>query len=156
MNKIKTIVLLIIIFSFGSTQVYPQSISENYKLVTDVFDESGGPSQSINFKVKVSSTGQPSPTGEEVSTNFKMRGGYVYSLSVLHGDANADGSVNSADVAWLINYLFISGPEPILLEAGDVNGDRIINSSDIAYLINYLFVDGPPPGDSPKSLSGDV
>ena len=28
------------------------------------------------------------------------------------GDANCDGVVNSADVVYLINYLFINGPPP--------------------------------------------
>lgn len=153
MNRVKTIVFLIIIFSWGSAQVYPESGSENFKIVTDVLDQLGGASQSNNFKMRVCSSGQSSPLGDQASPHFKMRGGYIYSLSVFHGDANADGSINSADVIYLMNYLFIGGPEPIPLEAGDVNGDRIINSADVVYLINYLFVSGPPPGDPPKSLS---
>jgi len=63
------------------------------------------------------------------------------------GDANGDGVINSADVTYLINYLFKSGSEPVPWEAGDTNSDGIINSSDIVYLINYLFRGGPPPGD---------
>jgi hypothetical protein len=61
------------------------------------------------------------------------------------GDANGDGVINSADVSYLINYLFIAGPPPVPLEAGDANGDGMVNSADVAYLINYLFVGGPPP-----------
>lgn len=62
------------------------------------------------------------------------------------GDVNGDGLVNSADVVYLITYLFVSGPAPYPLEAGDANCDSNINSADAAYLINYLFVNGPPPG----------
>jgi len=62
------------------------------------------------------------------------------------GDANADGVINSADVVYLIDYLFKGGPPPEPLEAGDVNCDQIINSADVVYLINYLFKGGPPPG----------
>jgi hypothetical protein len=61
------------------------------------------------------------------------------------GDANGDGLINSADVVYLINYLFKGGPAPVPLEAGDCNGDGIINSADVVYLINYLFKGGPPP-----------
>jgi hypothetical protein len=62
------------------------------------------------------------------------------------GDANGDGMINSADVVYLINYLFVAGPTPIpRLEAGDVNCDGAVNSADVVYLINYLFVAGPPP-----------
>jgi hypothetical protein len=64
----------------------------------------------------------------------------------LHGDANGDGLINSADIAYLINYLFIGGPAPEPLVAGDANCDGVVNSADVAYLINYLFVGGPPPG----------
>ena len=63
----------------------------------------------------------------------------------LCGDCNADGVINSADVVYLINYLFIGGPAPELLEAGDVNCDGTINASDVVYLINYLYIGGPPP-----------
>jgi len=63
----------------------------------------------------------------------------------LTGDANADGQINSADVSYLINYLFVGGPAPQLWQAGDANCDGTINSADVVYLINYLFVGGPPP-----------
>ena len=66
--------------------------------------------------------------------------------AVLCGDANRDGVINSADVVYLINYLFKNGPAPDPLSIGDVNGDEIINSADVVYLINYLFKSGPPPG----------
>ncbi len=61
------------------------------------------------------------------------------------GDVNGDGVVNSADVVYLINYLFIGGPAPEPLEEGDVNCDSTINVVDVVYLINYLFIGGPPP-----------
>jgi len=67
-------------------------------------------------------------------------------VRLIPGDANGDGVINSADISYLINYLFVSGPAPHPLEAGDANCDGNINSADVACLINYLFVNGPPPG----------
>ena len=67
--------------------------------------------------------------------------GYSY----LRGDVNNDRVVNGADVVYLINYLFISGPSPDIFGSGDVNGDSVINAADIVYLINFLFIGGPPP-----------
>jgi parallel beta-helix repeat protein len=62
------------------------------------------------------------------------------------GDASGDGSINSADIVRLINYLFIGGPEPWpALCIGDVNTDGSVNSADVSYLINYIFVGGPGP-----------
>ncbi|MCJ7577295.1 MAG: dockerin type I repeat-containing protein [candidate division Zixibacteria bacterium] len=61
------------------------------------------------------------------------------------GDANGDSSVNAVDVVFLINYLFIGGPEPCVCEAVDCNNDGVINAVDVVYLINYLFIHGPAP-----------
>ena len=80
------------------------------------------------------------------------RNGYIAcfsggSVSLICGDCNNDGIVDVGDVVYLINYLFIGGPEPVPdLCVGDVNGDGIVNISDVVYLINYLFINGPPPG----------
>jgi len=63
----------------------------------------------------------------------------------IRGDANGDGDINSADVVYLINYLFKHGSPPQPWEAGDVNCDQAINSADVVYLINYLFKGGPAP-----------
>lgn len=67
-------------------------------------------------------------------------------LTYLPGDASGDRVINSADVVYLVNYLFIGGPAPQPWQAGDVNCDGTINSVDVVYLVNYLFISGPPPG----------
>jgi hypothetical protein len=73
-----------------------------------------------------------------------------FRFSVFHcirGDVNGNGVINSTDVVYLINYLFIGGPAPVpYLETGDTNCDGLINVTDVVYLINYLFIGGPPPG----------
>ena len=73
-------------------------------------------------------------------------GSAILTVLFMRGDVNADGVINVSDVVYLINYLFISGPAPVPLEAGDVNCDDHVNVSDVVYLINYLFISGPPPG----------
>ncbi len=64
---------------------------------------------------------------------------------VACGDANADGEVNVADVVYLINYIFKSGPPPASDWASDANGDGNVNVGDAVYLINYIFRSGPAP-----------
>jgi hypothetical protein len=66
--------------------------------------------------------------------------------SFARGDANGDGEINSGDIVYLINYLFIGGPAPSPLEAGDADCNGKIDASDVIFLINYLFIDGPAPG----------
>lgn len=69
----------------------------------------------------------------------------VYGKKFLRGDVNADGVVNTVDVVYLINYLYIHGPAPVPWRAGDVDADGTITAADVVYLINYLFIGGPPP-----------
>lgn len=69
--------------------------------------------------------------------------GYWY----FRGDVNGDRIVNIADGVYLINYLFIGGASPELLESGDVDGNGGINIGDVVCLINYLFLGGPPPAE---------
>ena len=62
------------------------------------------------------------------------------------GDATGDGVINVADVMYMINYLYRSGPPPVSFEAGDANCDGDHGILDIVLLINYLYKGGPPPG----------
>lgn len=92
------------------------------------------PSDSCLVSVSDAEDGNPSDKSDNFFTIFRA------------GDANSDGWTNSADIVYLINYLFISGPSPVPLKAGDCNLDGVANSADVAYLINFLFIGGPPPG----------
>jgi subtilisin family serine protease len=71
--------------------------------------------------------------------------GYAY----IPGDANADGSVNSGDVTFLVRYLKGLGPAPASpFYRGDANGDCLVLGADVVYLVNYF-----KGGDSP--IRGD-
>ncbi|MGB2698048.1 MAG: C1 family peptidase [Candidatus Zixiibacteriota bacterium] len=61
------------------------------------------------------------------------------------GDVNADGGVGIADVVYLVNYIWRSGPEPYIMEAADVNCNWFVNEADVVFLVNYLFRSGPEP-----------
>jgi hypothetical protein len=61
----------------------------------------------------------------------------------LNGDVDGSGTVDVADVFYLINYLFASGPPP--LGCSDANGDSHIDVTDVFFLVNYLFAGGPAP-----------
>src|SRR5258707_6287472 len=58
-------------------------------------------------------------------------------------DPNGDAAVDPADVFYLVNYLFSSGPVPKGVAgpvvSGDANGDGVVDPADIFYLVNYLF-----------------
>jgi hypothetical protein len=61
------------------------------------------------------------------------------------GDCNADDIVNASDIIYLVNYIFKSGPAPVILLHGDVNCSDVINSADIIYMVSYVFKSGPSP-----------
>jgi hypothetical protein len=82
-------------------------------------------------------------------------GGNITVLPYLAGDPNHDGTVNSSDIVYLINYLFKGGPQPDPLESGDMNCDEEVNSADVVYLINYLFKNGPVPCAPPMGFLTD-
>lgn len=74
---------------------------------------------------------------------------------IARGDCDGDGNINVADLLYLINYLFRSGPAPNPLEVGDVDCDSFETVNDVVYLINYLFKSGIQPacGFRTKSLN---
>ncbi|MCC6477207.1 hypothetical protein IT157_09150 [bacterium] len=56
-----------------------QSSSENFTLTKSVIDAGGGASASTNFAL-VSAFGQPTPIGEQTSTNFDLYAGFLTPL----------------------------------------------------------------------------
>lgn len=62
------------------------------------------------------------------------------------GDVNNDGSINVADMIYLIVHLYQFGPPPPAgMTAGDVNCDNAVNLVDVTYLFKHLFHSGPAP-----------
>jgi hypothetical protein len=93
-------------------------------------------------------------TNPDTSTGTLV-GGYQYNPQVF--DPNGDGTITSADIFYLVNYLFMNGPAPsgpggVL--SGDANGDGVVSSADIFYLVNYLFLGGQKP-NIPSALPGN-
>ncbi len=58
------------------------------------------------------------------------------------GDANADSSVNIADVTTMIQRIFNSGPPLLCPLDTDANGDGAFNISDVTTMISHIFGDG--------------
>jgi hypothetical protein len=104
-------------------------VISGFPIVADTFD----------FTVRVTDSSAPSDTDSQELYIIMEPGSFI------RGDVNLDGEVNVGDVTYLINYVFLAGPQPIPWESGDVNCDGQVDIADVMYLINYLFIDGPPP-----------
>jgi glucose/arabinose dehydrogenase len=84
--------------------------------------------------------------GQDGSLYYLSHNGSVVRVrwdAVLKGDVNGDGATTTADVFYLINYLYGGGPAPV--QGGDVDGNAVINPADLTYLINYLYAHGSTP-----------
>ena len=66
-------------------------------------------------------------------------------LECTCGDVNADGNVGLVDIVYMINWMFLGGPDLCPPIMGDVDLNRGVGLSDIVYLINYVFQGGADP-----------
>jgi predicted RNase H-like HicB family nuclease len=66
-------------------------------------------------------------------------------MTYYRGDADGSENISILDVAYIINYLYKSGPAPIPESAGDSDCNGALNILDGTYLVNYLYKNGPPP-----------
>ncbi|MBD3402606.1 hypothetical protein GF420_06900 [candidate division GN15 bacterium] len=72
------------------------------------------------------------------------------------GDVTLDGETDLADLLYLVNRLFLGGPDIEPLFTGDVNGNCAVDLADVIYLANSLFLGGAPPvpGCDPELVTG--
>ncbi len=63
-------------------------------------------------------------------------------------DYNFSGS-DVADLSYLVDYLFRSGPAPPCPEEADVDASGATDVVDLTYLVDYLFKGGPAPAPCP-------
>ena len=77
-----------------------------------------------------------------------------YPAEFIRGDANYNGRVTISDPVYLLNYLFVQGPEPPCGDAADANDDGALDLSDAIAMLKYLFAGGEIPPPSPPGPPG--
>ena len=113
-----------------------------------VISSGGTEGASTNFSLK-GTLGQTT-VGFGESPSYGLSHGFWQTFGCctgIRGNVDGDGSdaINVADLTYLVDYLFFSGPAPPCLEESDVNGSGAINVADLTYLVDYLFFGGPAP-----------
>ncbi len=73
----------------------------------------------------------------------------VAGCCVIRGDIDHSGvlPIDIADLVYLVDYMFNSGPEPECPEEGNVDaiGGELIDIADLVYLVDFMFNQGPAP-----------
>lgn len=73
---------------------------------------------------------------------------------VGRGDANADGSVNVADLAAIVNYIMGKADKNYDKDLADVNRDGSVNVADIAAVVNVILYGSiTPPAKARQQMT---
>ncbi len=99
----------------------------------------------------------PSSLPHNVTFSYDSFGNKIGASQAHRFDPNGDGIMNSSDIFYLVNFLFLHGPQPrgpAGFLSGDSNDDGLVNSSDIFFLVNFLFLGGPAPSIPIEALPG--
>ncbi len=60
-------------------------------------------------------------------------------------DGDLSDNIDIADLVYLADYMFNSGPPPPVSAEADVDGSGLLDIADLVYLADYMFNGGPPP-----------
>jgi len=110
-------------------------------------DGYGNPGYPANTCPEDNCPGQYNPGQEDTDGDGV---GDICSCCEMRGDINHDGKpdIDITDLVYLINFMFLSGPEPPCTEESDVDGFYDGNTiADLVYIVSYMFQggDAPPP-----------
>ncbi|HSG99588.1 MAG TPA: choice-of-anchor B family protein, partial [candidate division Zixibacteria bacterium] len=70
---------------------------------------------------------------------------------VVPGDADHSGTLNIADVSFVIGFIFSGGAAPPCQAEADADGSGSVNIADVSYVIAFIFSGGPAPTACPGS-----
>lgn len=131
-------------FGMYVDDIYPVQKFDSVVVVASGSDTeqtlTGYPAGTYSFRVQTEDAQGQLSTSQTLS--FTYESGPTYMI----GDVNETNTITSADIIYLVGYVFKSGPAPLPeWQAGDVDASGAVTSADIVYLVNYVFRDGPPP-----------
>jgi len=68
-------------------------------------------------------------------------------FSFLCGNIDGDAglTITIEDLVYLVQYMFVNGPDPNPIEAADVDCSGTLDIGDLVYMVGYMFTGGPEP-----------
>lgn len=81
---------------------------------------------------------------------------YEQSCCTQVADINQDGRVDALDLMYLVEWMWMSGPEIPCPEEANVDGNGQVDAMDLAYFVEWLWAGGPAPvGCNPVDVQGE-
>ena len=71
------------------------------------------------------------------------------------GDSDGSGAINITDGIFVLNFLFLGGPNPPCGDAADADDSGLHNITDGIFILNFLFLGGPNP-PAPAACGDDT
>lgn len=97
------------------------------------------PATPFEVRFRFVSDGEPVSEGVYVDDVAVRSAVEAIGAGFVRGDANADGSLNIADVLYLLRYLLVAGPDVPCRDAADSNDDGDLDVSDAIRVLLHLF-----------------
>ncbi|MGQ9591882.1 MAG: C25 family cysteine peptidase [Planctomycetota bacterium] len=116
------------------------------------------PAAPFQVRFRFASDGEPVCEGVYVDDVAVRSAVEAFVVGFVRGDANADGSLNIADVLYLLGYLLVAGPDIPCRDAADANDDGELDISDAIRVLLHLFAGrsfGPPLGICAEDATPD-
>ncbi len=81
-------------------------------------------------------------SGVETALTLTVKGMGAIPSGNTKGDVNGDGSVNTADIVMVYNYIQAGDQSGVSQSAADVSGDGTVNSADVVEIYNVIVGGG--------------
>ena len=70
----------------------------------------------------------------------------VYAITFFwRGDLDDSRGIDISDLVYLVDYMFVGGSAPSIMESSDMNCDWVTDISDLVWLVDYMFSGGSAP-----------
>jgi len=136
--------------AWGANTFQADSITDLNVIMANATDQTLGPNDTLRFAfgLAVSSISEADLATRIALLRQAANDACLLCPIVVSGDVNISGALTSADIIYLVNFVFKGQAAPLPCPAnGDVNCSGAVTSADIIYLVNHVFKGQAAPCD---------
>jgi hypothetical protein len=88
---------------------------------------------------------QQSGTSSDLSFDLELKASPRTNVpTFIRGDSDSSGARELTDAIYILNFLYLGGPDATCQSAADTNDDSSVDISDAVNLLAHLFLDARP------------